>query len=296
MILTHKMPLGRSFWMFLLLAALSWTTAASYAQATPVYSPELPAGITTIEAAREDLARLLEKRSETMLIIYHGMAAPSPDSQEAWARVYQAYPQIKNIMVAKVSPKNDIWIYTAGVTVLPDRIDLPLQPLFYEDLSGFDIAVENGSVVMSGNIKLRLSVGAMADAQRIADDLFFIRQHITPHWQEKEAAFQEKAAAYRALKVKPPMSEEQRKFVVQANAFNERKEYARAIDLYQKATEVDPVSYPPAYFNLALLSAQTQRFKTAVRYMKQYLLLVPEAKDARRAQDKIYEWEAMAAN
>lgn len=27
--------------------------------------------------------------------------------------------------------------------------------------------------------------------------------------------------------------------------------------------------------------------------MKQYLLLEPEAKDARSAQDKIYEWELM---
>ncbi len=57
-----------------------------------------------------------------------------------------------------------------------------------------------------------------------------------------------------------------------------------------KAIKLDPVSYPEAYFNMALLSAQGRRFPPAVRYMKQYLLLVPDAKDARSAQDKIYEW------
>lgn len=57
--------------------------------------------------------------------------------------------------------------------------------------------------------------------------------------------------------------------------------------------DVDPVSYPEAYFNLALLSAQMQRFKPAIAYMKQYLLLAPDAKDARAGQDKIYEWELM---
>lgn len=60
-----------------------------------------------------------------------------------------------------------------------------------------------------------------------------------------------------------------------------------------KAVAVDPVSYPPAYFNLALLSAQIQQYQKAISYMKQYLTLVPDAKDARSAQDKIYEWELL---
>lgn len=89
------------------------------------------------------------------------------------------------------------------------------------------------------------------------------------------------------------MLEEQRKYVVQANALNRLKDYYGAIGLYLKAIDVDPVSYPGAYFNLALLNAQLRRYNAAVSYMKQYLLLVPDAKDARSAQDKIYEWEIM---
>jgi tetratricopeptide (TPR) repeat protein len=68
--------------------------------------------------------------------------------------------------------------------------------------------------------------------------------------------------------------------------------YNKAIELYLKAIEVDQTAYPAAYSNLALLSAQTKRFNDAIFYMKKYLMLEPEASDARGAQDKIYLWEA----
>jgi hypothetical protein len=41
-----------------------------------------------------------------------------------------------------------------------------------------------------------------------------------------------------------------------------------------------------------LLSAQVKQYDDAIYHMKKYLLLVPDASDARGAQDKIYEWEA----
>ena len=100
------------------------------------------------------------------------------------------------------------------------------------------------------------------------------------------------AAKYREMEVKPTVAEEQRKYIVQANLLNQKKEYEKAIDLYNKVIDVDPAAYPAAYYNLALLLAQTQRFSKAIYNMKKYLMLVPEAEDARAAQDKIYEWEA----
>ena len=95
------------------------------------------------------------------------------------------------------------------------------------------------------------------------------------------------------MQVKPPMSEEQRKYVVQANYFNEKKNYSEAIKLYKKAIEIDPTTYPAAYYNLALLYAQINSYSTAIYYMQKYLLLEPDAKAARNAQDKIYEWDAV---
>jgi tetratricopeptide (TPR) repeat protein len=104
--------------------------------------------------------------------------------------------------------------------------------------------------------------------------------------------FEPIAVKYLSLEVKPTVSEVQRKYIVQANSFNERKLYANAIEFYEKAIEVNQTAYPAAYTNLALLSAQIQNFDAAIYYMKKYLLLEPESSDARSSQDKIYEWEA----
>jgi tetratricopeptide (TPR) repeat protein len=110
--------------------------------------------------------------------------------------------------------------------------------------------------------------------------------------KESFEAFEPIAAQYRALKVKPPVSEEQRKYIVQANSMTQLKNYAEAINLYDKAIEADQTN-PIVYYNQALLLAQVKRFDVAINRMKKYLLLSPGASDARSAQDKIYEWEIL---
>ena len=131
------------------------------------------------------------------------------------------------------------------------------------------------------------------DAERFADDLYFIQKSMQKPHDDRQARFDAKLAEYRKTMVKPAVSEEQRKYIVQADALKGNKEYVRAIELYQKAVDVDPISYPGAYFNMALLAAQMNRYQQAIAYMKQYLDLGPQAKDARNAQDKIYEWELL---
>jgi hypothetical protein len=130
------------------------------------------------------------------------------------------------------------------------------------------------------------------DATAFADNLFVMQQVNQKASDERRSLFKAKLSQYRAG-VKPPVTEEQRRLIVQATALSQRKDYLGAIDLYLKALDVDPVAYPGAYFNLALLSAQMEQYKPAIDYMKQYLLLEPGAKDARSGQDKIYEWELM---
>ncbi len=150
-------------------------------------------------------------------------------------------------------------------------------------------------IFLKDMITFRFYKDDLAGAETIADALYFLQQEQKDNRDklDKELArFQAIAAQYRALKVKPPVSEEQRKLIVQANYFSEQKEYGKALDLYKQAIAVDPVAYPAAYFNMALLSAQEHHPATAIFRMKQYLLLAPDAKDARSAQDNIYEWEA----
>lgn len=138
--------------------------------------------------------------------------------------------------------------------------------------------------------------GNLPNLKKAADNLYFIKQslgNLTETQNKKIASFEPIAAEYRALRVKPQMTEEQRKLIVQANSSSERKEYGIAIDLFNKAIELNPTSYPAAYFNLALLCEHQHRYTSAITYMKQYLMLVPDAKDARNAQDKIYDWELL---
>jgi tetratricopeptide (TPR) repeat protein len=87
------------------------------------------------------------------------------------------------------------------------------------------------------------------------------------------------------------ITEEQRKLIVQANAANDVKQYFSALEYYEKAMALDPFSFPAAYFNMALISERVNRYEDAIFNMKKYLILVPDADDARAAQDKIYEWE-----
>lgn len=132
-----------------------------------------------------------------------------------------------------------------------------------------------------------------ANYKQFADYLFFFqRPFLVLKYDSLFNQFKPIAERYRALKVKPPVTEDQRKFIVQANALSQEKNYANALELYNKALDLDQTAYPPAYLNMALLCAQVQNYDGAIFNMKRYLLLVPEAEDARSAQDKIYEWES----
>jgi len=123
--------------------------------------------------------------------------------------------------------------------------------------------------------------------------LFTIQSQLNARYFENQLEkFKPMAEQYRQANPKPVLSESIRKFIVPANAESQNKNYKRAIELYQKAISIDPVAYPAAYYNLALLSEQFRFYGTAIFNMKKYLLLVPDATDARAAQDKIYEWES----
>ena len=129
----------------------------------------------------------------------------------------------------------------------------------------------------------------------VFDEIKFIQQDMRRNYVDREmGSFPPLAAEYRALATKPNVAEDQRRFIVQANSWTEKKRYDMAIEMYLKALQMNQISYPAGYYNMALLYAQEGEFMAAIVCMKKYLLLVPEAADARTAQDKIYEWEGAA--
>lgn len=138
----------------------------------------------------------------------------------------------------------------------------------------------NGKVTIEADIK-ELSL-LIRDYQQRS-----LSEKNTREWAE----FEKIALTYHEITVKPVMTEEQRKFIVQANALNDNKSYFDALAKYTEFVRLNPVAYPPAYYNMALIAARIRKYDYAILNMKKYLVLVPDAEDARAAQDKIYEWE-----
>jgi hypothetical protein len=51
--------------------------------------------------------------------------------------------------------------------------------------------------------------------------------------------------------------------------------------------------WPQGRYNRALLMGELGFAPEAIQEMRRYLQLVPDAANARQAQDKIYQWEAL---
>ena len=105
--------------------------------------------------------------------------------------------------------------------------------------------------------------------------------------------FNEVVANYLAANPKPSLPEEARKYRVQAEAVQE-KQFDKAVELYGKALEIAPW-WPQGHFNRAIILGELKKYREAMREMKRYLQLIPDAPDARAAQDRIYQWEVIAS-
>lgn len=108
------------------------------------------------------------------------------------------------------------------------------------------------------------------------------------------AAFENEARAYREMAVKPQLGEDVRRLKVQAEAAIREKSFHDAADLYEEALALAPW-WPEGRFNRALVLAEIQDFSGAIGEMRRYLMLVPDAPDARAVQDRMYEWERKAS-
>jgi len=111
--------------------------------------------------------------------------------------------------------------------------------------------------------------------------------------EDAKDSFQEVVNQYKSANPKPVMPEMARKYKVQAEFAAQEKRFDKAIELYGKALEIVPW-WPEGHFNLALALGEAKKYKQAMLEMNRYLLLAPEAPEARAAQDKIYQWESVA--
>ena len=130
-----------------------------------------------------------------------------------------------------------------------------------------------------------------SQASRLADAFFELRQaRLRFGSPEDDARFQEVARNYLAAKPKPQLPEAARRFKVQAEGAISDKEFSSAADYYQQALEI-ALWWPNGHYNRALVLSESDDYLDAIVEMRRYLLLAPNAPDARAAQDKIYDWE-----
>ena len=128
-------------------------------------------------------------------------------------------------------------------------------------------------------------------AKYLADALLRLKlEYDKSNNSESMSRFKEEALRYQAANPKPELPEEARRFRVQAEAAVAAKRFLDAAEKYGHAIEIAPW-WPEAHFNRGVVLAELQNFDSAIMEMKRYLLLKPEAPDARQAQDFIYVWE-----
>lgn len=114
---------------------------------------------------------------------------------------------------------------------------------------------------------------------------------LAPALQEQQMAFESQATSYRDAQVKPVPGEDVRRYRVQAEAAVSERRYQDAAGLYTKALYIAPW-WPEGHFNAALIFGELHQYGKAIDHMQKYLALVPNAPDARAAQDRIYVWES----
>ena len=137
-----------------------------------------------------------------------------------------------------------------------------------------------------------LKFASRADAEsfvRAVHDLI----RATPYAANSDDTFAQQAAAFRAANPKPQLSEAANRHRVVAEAATREKDFDRAIEEFEAALSTDP-TWSSGNFNLALLYEATQEWQEAVRYMRRFLILEPNSREAPAARDKLILWEERA--
>lgn len=160
-----------------------------------------------------------------------------------------------------------------------------LSPAHMNDTPSY-LALDTGMYLWTG-----YGPGGNTRAQRLADALLTLKAAAAPEALALEQQrFDAIVRQYREADPKPGVTEDMRRYEVQAEAAIQGKQFEQAAELYDKALEIAPW-WPQAHFNRALLLESLEQYGLAVDEMQRYLALAPDAPNARAAQDKIYQWE-----
>ncbi len=137
-------------------------------------------------------------------------------------------------------------------------------------------------------------------AERFKSALIYLARQTQKEDGAKEEAFLQdfkpKALAWQQMAVKPALPEEAQRHQVLAAYAYKNKDIPKAIDEYLEALNIYPY-WPDGQNNVAYLCAEVgsrRGYQLAAYHMKMYLMLAPNAADAKAAQDSIFIWEDKA--
>ena len=86
------------------------------------------------------------------------------------------------------------------------------------------------------------------------------------------------------------LPEEAVKFALRGDVMTEEGDFEEAAKQYRRAVNAAPY-IARLHFNTAMVYGELQKYPQAVRSMQTYLLLAPEAPNARAVKNQIYKWE-----
>ncbi|MGB8887361.1 MAG: tetratricopeptide repeat protein [Candidatus Korobacteraceae bacterium] len=154
-----------------------------------------------------------------------------------------------------------------------------------------EFKASNTEVVLHGALMARLAL--LQFSQEAHDGHTIYCSDDAKDYASELADFQEKTATWRALTTKPAISEEVYKDRLLAEDALKSKDLNDAALHYEAGVTSDP-TWAQGWYNVALVYAELQDYFDAAECMKHYVILVPDAQDARAAKDNIILWEAKA--
>lgn len=207
---------------------------------------------------------------------------------------YKIREKVKNI---KGTP-SQVGVYDDHFEIITgnDKYILTYEEIYKYGVTKFE---DYGNVIAVNKLQFINKKGY--SALELENKFTSIRLHIEKLNEDQKIeasleSFKPVAARYRSLIEKPEMSEVQRKMIVESDMYTSQGKFQEAINSLHAALEMDPFTYPQGFSNLAYLYERTGYYPGSIMYMKMYLLLEPFAEDARKSQDKIYEWELKRKN
>ncbi|MGA3305593.1 MAG: tetratricopeptide repeat protein [Stellaceae bacterium] len=112
-------------------------------------------------------------------------------------------------------------------------------------------------------------------------------------WPARNAKLQAAVEACGPIGAREATGDVRAQRVLAEAALNE-KQFADALDHYEAGLALDPC-WADGEYNAALMSDQQHEYTMAAAYMRRYLILAPQAKDAQAARDQITIWNEKAA-